>query len=116
MGLDQYVQRITKKTEQLYFWRKFGELQNLLCEVYQRETGNTDDFNCQELTLTEAICDEVITALTTWSMPDHQGFFFDQSNAKDKEFIDDAIEKWKQIKTEVQNVSSDEEIIYFAWY
>ena len=116
MGLDQYVQKVTKKTEELYYWRKFGELQNLLHDIYIRETGESTHFNCEELVLTESICDEVIKALTTWSMPDHQGFFFGGSNAEDKELIEDAIEKWKQIKTEVQNVGYNEEITYFAWY
>lgn len=116
MGLDQYVQRVTKKTEELYYWRKFGELQNLLCKIYQRETGKTDDFNCQDLVLTETICDEVIEALTKWSMPSHEGFFFGDSNTENKELIKESIRCWKEIKTEVQTKRPKEQIIYFASY
>lgn len=120
MGLDIYIERITGATdsdgkqikEEVYYWRKFGELHNLMSEIWHRD--NEEEFNCQYLPLTEEICTEVIQHLhKPSSLPDHYGFFFGQSNKEDRDYLTDALKKWKDIKKRVKN---GEELAYFAWY
>ena len=54
MGLDQYAHIRIKSwnsRQYSYEWRKHSRLQEFMEQVWSRE-GNTETFNCQELTLT----------------------------------------------------------------
>lgn len=119
MGLDQYIERKVVKKEEVFYWRKFGELQNLMQAIYVRECKDNEDFdpefNCRELPLTIPICNEVIKAIESRNLPYHQGFFFGGPNADDDEFLDDAVSKFKAIKKELTD-NPDTELVYHAWY
>jgi len=117
MGLDQYIERRVLKKEEIFYWRKFGELQNLMEQIWREQNQFQDnkEFNCVELILTTEVCDRVIKAIKNNEMPDHSGFFFGAPNTDDKEFLKDTIMKFKQIKNELEEYP-DQEIIYYAWY
>jgi len=119
MGLDQYIERKVVKKEEVFYWRKFGELQNLMQAIYVRECKDNEnfdpEFNCRELPLTIPICNEVIKAIKSRNLPDHQGFFFGRSNVEDDEYLNDAVKKFTAIKQELKD-NPTAELVYYAWY
>ena len=116
MGLDQYIERKVLKKEEIFYWRKFGELQNLMSQIWREQNpDDSGDFNCIELVLTTEICDRVINSIKQKNLPDHEGFFFGPSNKDNKEYLKDTIMKFKQIKSELEEYP-DQEIVYYSWY
>jgi len=117
MGLDQEIRRKIIKKEEVFYWREFGELQNLMEVIWREQNPFQDDkeFNCVELVLTTEICDRVINAIKNRNLPDHSGFFFGSLNKDDNEYLDEAIRRFEQIKDDLTDCP-DQEIVYWSWY
>lgn len=117
MGLDQYLSRKVVQKDEIYYWRKFGELQNLMEQIWREQTHpkDSDEFNCVELKLTPEICDRVIKAIRQKKLPTHEGYFYGSDNMGDKEYLDEAIRRFQQVKEDLMD-NPDQEIVYHAWY
>lgn len=119
MGLYITIEKQTDATEnngdylrdEFYYWRKFGELQNLMEDIWRRDPNNANkDFNCVDVLLTEDICQEVIDKLNhVEELPECHGFFYGQPNIENDEYIMEAIRVWKDALMEVKEGS----ILYY---
>jgi len=102
MGLDMTAYAIDptadpkQEPKNLAEWRKHPNLHGLITKLWVEKTGNKDDdFNCQELELTEADLDRLFEAVVLNRLPDTTGFFYgsdadDFYKQNDKFFVQDA--------------------------
>lgn len=113
MGLDAWVQN--SNGSELKYWRKFGELQNLMEFIWRREfpkESEGESFNCVKLELTPNILDEVISAIKTRTLPDHSGFFFGESNMGYPERLQEAEEFFSRLKEDSEYTT----YYYNSWW
>lgn len=81
MGLDQYAytkdvkNRPTDKGTEIAYWRKHNRLQGWMDKLWH-DKGNTDEFNCKDLVLTESDIDALELAIAKKDLPMTEGFFF----------------------------------------
>ena len=110
MGLDQNIYKVEYAEYQYY--RKFGELHNFLAKYWLKQNPDKSvrDFNCEELVLTEKILTELITALKSSQMPDHNGCFFGSSN---EDRYEEAVKLFEDI---LEQVKKGEKFVYHSWW
>jgi hypothetical protein len=102
MGLDQYMWKRIKDgadegdTIEVAYWRKVRHIQNWM-EAKWRENGNTGEFNCEALTMTHALLDELEEDVKNLDIHryDGAGFFYGSYDfsKKDEKYLLDIINK-----------------------
>ena len=125
MGLDQFAfskDENGEKTE-IAYWRKHNRLQGFMEELWIEqeagEDGNTEDFNCVDLELTEKDLNKLEKAVITYNLPETGGFFFGQdsyeyrnSQGNYDDYEDDIafIAKGREV------LASGDTLIYSCWW
>jgi hypothetical protein len=125
MGLDQFAfskNEYGEKTE-IAYWRKHNRLQGFMealwVEQEAGEDGNTEDFNCVDLELTEEDLNKLEKAVITYNLPQTGGFFFGQdsyeyrnSQGNYEDYEDDIafIAKGREV------LANGDTLIYSCWW
>ena len=109
MGLDMYFHKVQK--EEVKYYRKFGELHNLIVDIAKELYGFDGDDNCQTIHINEAFAESVIERLKSRKGLDHSGFFFGGPN--DDERFKDAINFMEEC---IEHIKKGYGIEYYAWY
>jgi len=102
MGLDQHMWKRIKDgadegdTIEVAYWRKVRHIQNWM-EAKWRENGNTGEFNCEALTMTHALLDELEEDVKNLDIHryDGAGFFYGSYDfsKEDEKYLLDTIDK-----------------------
>ena len=121
MGLDAYAfvkdNANQKKGTEIAYWRKHNRLQGWMEALWVKK-GNTDEFNCKDLVLTDNDIDALEMAIAKRDLPMTEGFFFGRDSydpsggdnypdyEADKEFIAKAREA----------LAADKIVYYSCWW
>jgi hypothetical protein len=77
-----------------YYWRKHPDLHGWMERLYRAKGGKDPSFNCNSVRLMTQDLDDLERAVKTANLPSTSGFFFGQSEPRDRqgdlEFIDKA--------------------------
>lgn len=100
MGLDANFNYKVMASEEIQDFRKFYELQDLMCDIWckQNPDKEPDDFNCQELEITEDILKQIKELAKTVKDP------FDKSKL------------WTAIGGIEMHLSEGTKVYYWNWY
>lgn len=116
MGLDCYGEVYNKETnqkEEFWYARKNRWIQNFMVYIWE-EQGNTEEFNCKELEITNAILDRLQLVVNSDAINkfNSSGFFFGDWDIEDsdRELIQDFINKAREY------IKKDWRVTYHGWY
>ena len=99
-------------SENIAEWRKHPNLHGWMEQLWREKTGNKDDdFNCQEVELTEKDLDDLFEAVVLNRLPKTQGFFYGSDadsyyKGTDKAFISDALKA----------IAKGKKVFYNSWW
>ena len=117
MGLDMYAysrdKQINEDTE-IAYWRKHNRLQGYMENLWISR-GNTEDFNCKELELSEQDIDNLEKAINNMELPETEGFFFGNDSYDEYESFYKKIDL-QFIKTAKEELSKGNKVIYNCWW
>jgi len=120
MGLDQYWEQQTpdsKENHQLFYHRKFNALEGFMAQKWAKETGqDAGEFNCQNLTITSEILDELEEAIENDKLNPVAGFFFGTTD-KDEWYNNDVTELRIVVIPKIRKkLEEGETITYSSWW
>lgn len=126
MGLDMYALKIRKgliteqvdfhlpdnddAAEELHYWRKHPDLHGWMEDLYREKGGQGEQFNCDNLQLTEEDLNRLEEDIKAGELPDTTGFFFGESDGSetndDLEFVRKAREA----------INEGYDVYYTSWW
>ena len=122
MGLDQFAfskDENGEKTE-IAYWRKHNRLQGFMEELWITQEGNSEEFNCVDLELTEEDLNKLEKAVITYNLPQTGGFFFGQDSY---EYRNDQDTHYSDYEDDVAFIAKGREVlangdtlIYSCWW
>jgi hypothetical protein len=97
--------------EEIAYWRKHADLQGWMRKLYDKKGGESNEFNCNKLLLTEEDLDNLEKDVRKGKLPKTTGFFFGNGNTDgyaetDLNFISKAREY----------ISNGYDIVYDSWW
>ena len=128
MGLDQYAycskDELTDdnlgqmvdgdRASMIMQWRKHNRLQGWMDSLWEQK-GNSDEFNCKLMELTEDEILQLREDVRTKNLPETTGFFFGEDSyiAFFEEYVRQDIEF---VKTALEKIRSGHRIYYSCWW
>ena len=116
MGLDQYSYTREKAQEPNFYWRKHSQLQTFMEDIWFRELGNEDDFNCKELVLGKEHIEDLLHRLNSENLPKSEGGFFYGEQFQDESSKEYHKQDVKFCKDSLKAIDDGKEVIYSCWY
>ena len=124
MGLDMYAVSIAKddnrpatdfkldedKSTDLHYWRKHPNLHGWMQDLYFQKGGESENFNCDTLLLTEQDIDALEAAIKGEELPETHGFFFGETTGEELEDDLDFIRKAREV------LAQGRQVAYYAWW
>lgn len=122
MGLDMYLMRRPRATENVCYWRKANAIRRWILD----HTGKDDDFNCEEVELTKETLEQLVSdcreVLIDHSKADillptdNNGLCFG-SNEYDEGYFDGLLITVEKVSDILAHTDFEaEEIIYTDWW
>ena len=112
MGLDQYLfaeDTPNQEDKELYYFRKHANLEGFMAALFYAR-GNTNEFNCERLYLSEDDINTLETAVKLDGLPETTGFFFGQSTEQQM------VNTWDFIHVARKALDSNKKIYYTSWW
>jgi len=120
MGLDQYALVVDdnskdEKGEEIMYWRKHNRLQGWMEDLWRRKTGDTGEFNCDDVDITEQDLDDLEKAIENDELPETGGFFFGPDSYENyeceyKEYDLEFIQKARLA------LAKGKKVVYTSWW
>jgi hypothetical protein len=122
MGLDQYwFRKIATNDEgedqheEIFYHRKFNALEGFMARKWEADHPG-DTFNCEYLTVTSEVLDELEQAAQEDKLDPTAGFFFGGTE-KDEWYLNDLKELREKIIPFVRKeIEAGETILYSSWW
>ena len=114
MGLDQYAY-IRENTKEFY-WRKHSKLQEFMEDIWYRQQGNNEEFNCKDLVLTKEILQQLLKCVETNTLPESAGGFFYGHEFQDDAAKDYQKEDIKFCKEALKAIEDGKQVVYTCWW
>lgn len=117
MGLDMYAYSRNKQNNEdteIAYWRKHNRLQGYMENLWVSR-GNTKDFNCEDLELSEQDINDLEIIINNKELPETEGFFFGTDSYEDY----DNFYKQKDldfIEIAKEELNKGNKIIYSCWW
>ena len=116
MGLDQcaYIRKNKEEVDVKFVWRKHAKLQKFMEDLWYSK--NKEDFNLNQLKLTEKIVTSLKLLITHKKMEDSEGGFFYGHQWQDE--AEDYYKKQdlKFCKWAIKNIKKGKSLYYQCWY
>ena len=124
MGLDMYAVSIAKddnrpttdfdldeeKYNDLHYWRKHPNLHGWMENLYFQKGGESENFNCDTLLLTEQDIDRLEEDIKAKDLPETEGFFFGEPTGEELEDDLEFIRKAREV------LAQGRQVAYYAWW
>lgn len=125
MGLDQYAYACDHRhvgeaevdfaekipdTQQFHYWRKHPDLQGWMRQLYLQKGGKDESFNCVPVRLNMDDLDLLESAVKRYELPHTTGFFFGQSDDRDRDGDLEFIEKARKL------LAQGKVVYYTSWW
>ena len=128
MGLDMYAYKVKKglikeqvdftlpesveegDVSRVHYWRKHPNLHGWMEELYREKGGKSDDFNCDNVQLTEDYLIKLERDIKSKDLPETSGFFFGESSD------DDNVDDLNFITEAKQAIDEGYDVYYTSWW
>ncbi len=119
MGLDQNWliddSENPGKYKEIHYHRKFNALEGFMQDKWY-EAGNSQEFNCRKLPITEDILTDLEKVLKQKTLEPTAGYFFGEAG-KDKSYYQDIKELEDKVIPLVKGHMQDGRIVYYtSWW
>lgn len=107
-----YTPDADRKSEELYYWRKFNALHGWMEDLYREKGGTGKDFNCNTVRLNEVDLRRLEQDVFNNELKPRNGFFFGSQEIypEDLESVTDFIAKARQA------LADGKAVFYDSWW
>jgi|TARA_X000001388_G_C2169733_1_gene99325 hypothetical protein len=114
MGLDQYA--YIRENIKQFSWRKHSKLQQFMEDIWYKDLGNTEEFNCRELILSKDMLERLLKRINNNTLPESEGGFFYGHQFQDDAAKENKEQDIKFCKEALKAIDDGCTVVYSCWW